>query len=100
MRWRSDGHSFTYTKIDRGHQRYRVVEVDTRTGRSSNIIDEQTDTFLWTAHTENVSVQTVTWLEETHEIIYVSEVDGWRPIDRYDDESSALSDWTFGSMKS
>jgi dienelactone hydrolase len=57
-----------------------LIEVDARTGQSRNIIDEQTDTFIWTAHTENVGIPAVTWLEETDEIIYASEVDGWRHL--------------------
>ncbi|HUG70976.1 MAG TPA: prolyl oligopeptidase family serine peptidase [Pirellulaceae bacterium] len=78
--WSRDGRTFTYTKIDRGHQRYRLIEVDASAGQSRNIIDERTDTFLWTAHTENVGVPRVTWLEQTDEIIYVSELDGWRHL--------------------
>ena len=28
LRWNSDGRRFTYEKIDRGHQRFRIFEVD------------------------------------------------------------------------
>ena len=52
-------------KVDRGHQRFRVVEVDTRTGESRNLVDERTDTFIWTAHTENLRLDYVNWLEKT-----------------------------------
>jgi dipeptidyl aminopeptidase/acylaminoacyl peptidase len=80
VRWSRDGSTFSYTKVDRGHQRLRVVEVDARTAKSRNIVDEQTDTFIWTAHTENFNIPPVTWLEKTDELIYVSEVDGWRHL--------------------
>jgi dipeptidyl aminopeptidase/acylaminoacyl peptidase len=80
LRWNRDGLRFTYTMVDRGHQRFRVVEVDTPAGSVRNIIDEKTDTFVWTAHTENVQLEHVNWIEETEEMIYVSERDGWRHL--------------------
>ncbi len=80
VRWARDGHAFTYQKVDRGHQRFRLVEVDAHTGRSRNLIDEKSDTFIWTAHTESVNVPIVTWLEKTDEIVYASERDGWRHL--------------------
>ena len=80
LRWNKDGHHFTYEKIDRGHQRFRLIEVDAHTGKARNLIDEKTETFIWTAHTENVGLPPVTWLEKTDEIIYVSESDGWRHL--------------------
>jgi dipeptidyl aminopeptidase/acylaminoacyl peptidase len=78
LRWAKDGRHFSYQKDDRGHQRLRIVEVDARTGQSRNIIDEKTETFIWTAHTENLGVNLVNWLEKSDEIVYVSEHDGWR----------------------
>src|SRR5437660_1912869 len=44
LRWQRDGHSFAYTKIDRGHQRLRVIEVATQTGKARNLIDEKART--------------------------------------------------------
>jgi dipeptidyl aminopeptidase/acylaminoacyl peptidase len=80
VRWAKDGRHFTYEKVDRGHQRFRLVEVDSCTGTTRNLIDEKTDTFIWTAHTENVSIPIVTWLEKGDEIVYASEKDGWRHL--------------------
>ena len=40
------------------------IEVDAHTGKARNLIDEKTDTFIWTAHTENVGIAAVTWLRE------------------------------------
>ena len=73
-------HHFTYQKIDRGHQRFRLIEVDTHSGTVRNIIDEKSQTFIWTAHRENVRLSTVNWLEKSDELIYVSERDGWRHL--------------------
>jgi dipeptidyl aminopeptidase/acylaminoacyl peptidase len=84
LRWNRDGRHFAYQKVDRGHQRLRVIEVDSHTGKSRSIIDERTDTFIWTAHTENLRLNLVNWLELTDEIIYASERDGWRHLYRID----------------
>ena len=80
LRWSRDGSRFSYQKDDRGHQRLRVIEIDARTGEARDIIDEQTQTFIWTAHTENLGLQYVNWLEKTDEIVYASERDGWRHL--------------------
>ena len=80
LHWKKDQHYFAYEKVDRGHQRFRVIEVDSHTGQTYNIIDEKSETFIWTAHTENVRLNRVNWLDKTNEIIYASEKDGWRHL--------------------
>ena len=57
-----------------------MIDVDAHTGEAHNIIDEKTETFIWTAHTENLDLRLVNWLEHSDEIIYVSERDGWRHL--------------------
>jgi dipeptidyl aminopeptidase/acylaminoacyl peptidase len=78
LRWNRDGKRFTYEKIDRGHQRFRVIEVEVASGKMRNIIDESTDTFIWTAHGPGLRI--TTYLDETDEMIYASEKDGWRHL--------------------
>ena len=80
VHWSKDGRYFTYQQEDRGHQRLRVVRVDARSGDVSNVIDERSQTFIWTAHAENLNLAFVNWLEKTDEIIYASEQDGWRHL--------------------
>lgn len=80
LRWTRDQHHFAYEQVDRGHQRLRLIEVDSLDGSVRNLIDEKTDTFIWTAHTENVNIDYINWLEKTDELIYVSERDGWRHL--------------------
>jgi dipeptidyl aminopeptidase/acylaminoacyl peptidase len=80
VRFSRDGRTFTYEKVDRGHQRFRLIEIDAPTGSARNLIDEKSDTFIWTAHTESADVRRVTWLENSDEIIYASEKDGWRHL--------------------
>ena len=84
LRWDKDGHRFTYEQTDRGHQRFRLVEVDVRSGDTRNLIDERTQTFLWTAHRESQAFRTVNWLRESDEILYLTERTGFRHIERID----------------
>ncbi len=80
LRWSRDGSRFAYQQTDRGHQRFRVIEVDSQSGVARNLIDEKTRTFIWTAHTENLNLSTVNWLSNSEEIIYASESNGWRHL--------------------
>ncbi len=80
VHWSKDSRCFTYLQKDRGHQRLRVVKVDARSGEVSNVVDEKSQTFIWTAHAENLNLAFANWLEKTDEIIYASEQDGWRHL--------------------
>ncbi|HMF13903.1 MAG TPA: prolyl oligopeptidase family serine peptidase, partial [Gemmataceae bacterium] len=80
LHWSKDGSRVAFEKVDRGHQRFRMIEVDARTGEGRNLIDEKSETFIWTAHAEMLNLQRVNWLQKTDEIIYVSERDGWRHL--------------------
>jgi dipeptidyl aminopeptidase/acylaminoacyl peptidase len=90
LRWMKDQRRFAYEKIDRGHQRFRVIEVDSHTGQPRNLIDEKTETFIWTAHTENLGLSLVTWLDKTDAIVYASERDGWRHLCLVDAEKGEI----------
>jgi dipeptidyl aminopeptidase/acylaminoacyl peptidase len=90
IRWNKDGHTFTYQKTDRGHQRLRLIEVDAHTGASRNLIDEQTRTFIWTAHMEGFNFRLINWLNNSDELIYVSERDGWRHLYLIDAKEGAI----------
>lgn len=80
FRFGKDGSAFTYEQTDRGHQRFRLIEVRTQDGTTRNIIEEKTDTFLWTAHTENQKLAMVQWLNDSNEILYATEKYGWRQL--------------------
>ncbi len=79
IRWYGD-HNLTYQQVDRGHQRFRLVEIDALTGASRNIIDERSESFIWTAHREAMGVPKITWLADDTEILFVSEMDGYRHL--------------------
>ncbi|WP_439557312.1 prolyl oligopeptidase family serine peptidase [Dyadobacter sp.] len=85
IRWREgDNMHFTYEKVDRGHQRFRVIEVNAATGDTKNIIDEKTNTFIY----QN---QIFThYLPKEHEIIWSSEKDGWRHLYLVDEKSGKI----------
>jgi dipeptidyl aminopeptidase/acylaminoacyl peptidase len=75
IRWRNgDNTHFTYEKVDRGHQRFRVIEADATNGNTRNIIDEKAETFIY----QNMIY--THYQPEKNEIIWVSEKDGWRHI--------------------
>ena len=90
LRWTKDGSRFAYQQTDRGHQRFRVIEVDARTGAARNLIEERSKTFIWTAHTENLNLSLVNWLTNSEEIIYASESNGWRHLYLIDAKAGAL----------
>ena len=87
IRYSGDGKRFTYEKTDRGHQRFRVMEIDIATGKARSLIDEKTDTFIWRAHAQSLGMRLVTWLENGEEILYLSERDGWRHLYLIDAEA-------------
>lgn len=75
-RWRRDGRHFTYQKIDRGHQRFRVIEVAGQTGKVRTVLDEQAATFIKTGYGGFF----IHYLDETDELIFQSERDGWQHL--------------------
>src|SRR5262245_19780012 len=74
LRWSRDGKRLSYEKTDRGHQRFRIVEVEADSGKARDLVDEQTKTFIWTAHTERRGGG-LTYLDKTDEVLYASERD-------------------------
>jgi hypothetical protein len=93
LRWSKDRTHFTFEKIDRGHQRFRIIEVDARTGRTRNIIDEKTETFIWTAHPPKIDEMAgiyVNYLDDTGEILFGSRRDGWTHLYLVDAKSGTI----------
>lgn len=75
LHWKKDdARYFSYEQVDRGHQRFRIMEVDAQTAQVRTIVDEQTKTFIY----ENKIL--TEYLPETNEILWVTEKDGWRHI--------------------
>jgi len=75
LHWRKDNPAFfTFERVDRGHQRFRIIEVNTQTAKTRHVIDEQTKTFIYE---QRIYTH---YLPDTHEIIWATEKDGWRSL--------------------
>jgi dipeptidyl aminopeptidase/acylaminoacyl peptidase len=72
INWRTnDNNFFSFEKADRGHQRFRIIEVNAGTGATRNLIEEKTNTFIFES-------RIFTWYTaKTNEVIWSSEKDGY-----------------------
>lgn len=86
VRWKRDSSAFVYEYNQRGHQVYRVIEVDAKTGTSRALISEEPETFFTYS-----SKKFLQYLEDTDELIWMSERDGWNHLYLYD--------WKSGEVK-
>jgi len=77
--WWKDGRAFTFEYNQRGHQAYRVIEVEALTGKARALIDEQAKTFF---HYSGKKYRYD--LDDGNEIIWMSERDGWNHLYLYD----------------
>ena len=76
--WHKDSRGFTMEYNQRGHQLYRVDEVDAATGKIKNLIEESSKTFV--CYTYNFRRD----IDDGKEIIWKSERDGWQHLYLYD----------------
>ena len=73
--WRADGRALTFEYNERGHQLYRVVEVDAATGRARAVIEERVPTFFhYSAKKYRHD------LRGGREVVWMSERDGWNHL--------------------
>lgn len=75
LKWQADSEAFTFEYNQRGHQVYRVLKVDAETGNVQNLIEEKSPTFI--------DYSGKKWrydAEETSEILWASERDGWNHL--------------------
>ena len=77
--WSKDGKLFYFFYNQRGHQVGRIVAIDTNTGQAKTIINEETDSFFDYNHKKYLK-----YLDDTNEIIWASERDGWNHLYLYD----------------
>ena len=78
-RWTKDSHEFTFLHNQRGHQSLRVIGVDGVTGKTRVIAGDTAETFV------HYSGKTFTYpLDETGEMIWMSERSGWNHLYLYD----------------
>lgn len=73
--WRgNDARYYTYEKMDRGHQRFRIIEVDANDASTRQVVDEQTNTFIY--NNRNFTH----YLPATNQLIRTSEKSGWNHL--------------------
>ena len=92
--WWKDGRGFTFEYNQRGHQLYRVVEVDAATGKSHALIDEQSKTFVnYEPLVRNQYDHGKYFrrdLGDGKEMIWASERDGWEHLYLLDGKTGAV----------
>lgn len=92
--WWKDSRAFTFEYNQRGHQVYRVIEVDAATGRARSVINEEPQTFFsyrpLTGNLRETGTRYRNDLGDGKEIIWASERDGWRHLYLYDSATSKV----------
>jgi dipeptidyl aminopeptidase/acylaminoacyl peptidase len=79
LEWRKDSRAFTFEYNQRGHQVYRVIEVDPATGKPRAVISEEPKTFFcYSGKRYRYD------LADGREVIWMSERDGWNHLYLYD----------------
>ena len=86
--WRQDSRAFTFEYNQRGHQVYRVIEVDAATGRARAVISEEPKTFFdypEASGNQRDSGKKFRYdVDDGREVIWMSERDGWNHLYLYD----------------
>ena len=77
--WWKDSRAFTFEYNQRGHQVYRIIEVDAATGKARAIITEKAETFFCYSRKKYRHD-----IQDGKEIIWMSERDGWNHLYLYD----------------
>ena len=92
--WWKDGRGFTFEYNQRGHQLYRVVEVDAATGKAHALIDETSRTFVnYEPLVRNQFDHGKYFrrdLADGKEILWASERDGWEHLYLLDGKTGAV----------
>ena len=86
--WRKDGHALTFEYNQRGHQVYRVIEVDAVSGRPRAVISEEPKTFFYYNQANGTlagSGKRYRYdVADGKEVVWMSERDGWNHLYLYD----------------
>lgn len=85
LRWSKDSSRFTFIYNQRGHQVLRLIAVDAKTGFAKTIIEESSPTFI-----DYSGKFYISHLDETNEILWASERDGWNHLYLFDASTGRL----------
>lgn len=75
IEWSKDSKEFLFPYNQRGHQVMRIIAVETGTGKTRAVVDENCETFFDYAYKYYWN-----WLKESDEAIWMSESDGWNHL--------------------
>ncbi|HJU72179.1 MAG TPA: DPP IV N-terminal domain-containing protein [Gemmatimonadaceae bacterium] len=79
LEWRKDSRTATFEYNQRGHQAYRIIEIDAATAKTRAVINEEVPTFFsYSGKRYRYDVA------DGKEIIWMSERDGWNHLYLYD----------------
>ncbi len=99
LTWRKDSRALTFEYNQRGHQVYRVIEVDAAAGTPRVVINEQAKTFFcYSGKKFRYDVA------DGKEIVWMSERDGWNHLYLYDGATGTVKnqitkgDWVVRSV--
>ncbi len=92
--WREDSRAVTFEYNQRGHQIYRVIEVDAATGAARAVISEEPETFFYyrgaSGGQRDSGKKFRHDLDDGREVIWMSERDGWSHLYMYDGETGRV----------
>jgi dipeptidyl aminopeptidase/acylaminoacyl peptidase len=92
--WRKDSRAFTFEYNQRGHQVYRIIEVDAGTGAPRAVVSEEPKTFFY----YNLADGSLTGsgkrfrhdVNDGGEVVWMSERDGWNHLYLFDGRTGAV----------
>ncbi|MEP6491672.1 MAG: prolyl oligopeptidase family serine peptidase [bacterium] len=86
--WRRDGRAFTFEYNQRGHQVYRVIEVDAANGKARAVVSDEPKTFFsYRPLNGSITDHGSNWrfdVDDGKEMLWMSERDGWAHLYLYD----------------
>ncbi|WP_308993302.1 DPP IV N-terminal domain-containing protein [Mariniflexile litorale] len=90
--WRADSRAFSFEYNQRGHQAYKILEVNAETGKVTVLINETSNTFI-----DYSSKKYRYDIEDGKEIVWTSERDGWNHIYIYNSNGTVKKQLTKGN---
>ncbi|WP_035483490.1 S9 family peptidase [Gaetbulibacter saemankumensis] len=91
IHWREDSRAFTFEYNQRGHQAYKIIEVDASNGTVKVLVNEMSDTFI-----DYSSKKYRYDVADGSSIIWTSERDGWNHIYLYNGDGTLKKQVTKG----
>jgi dipeptidyl aminopeptidase/acylaminoacyl peptidase len=86
--WRKDGRALSFEYNQRGHQVYRIIEVEATSGRTRAIVSEEPKTFFYYNQANGTLAGSGKRFRhdvaDGKEVVWMSERDGWNHLYLYD----------------